>query len=94
MLQKNLLSAAESVTNMIKEVELLEERAKQAKKEASNAGKGISEKANELKQTLNHAKEANEMVVYFALLSFWALYLLEEYFDLLLVLAVCGRDLW
>ncbi|XP_020108299.1 uncharacterized protein LOC109724064 isoform X2 [Ananas comosus] len=59
--KKNLLSAAESVTNVIKEVELLEERAKQAKKEASNAGKGISEKANELKQTLKHAKEANEM---------------------------------
>ncbi|KAG1331772.1 hypothetical protein COCNU_02G017400 [Cocos nucifera] len=61
MVQKNLLSAKESVTNLMKEVEQLEERAKQTKEEALTAGQDILLKVEELKQMLKHAKEANDM---------------------------------
>ncbi|XP_072960787.1 uncharacterized protein [Typha angustifolia] len=59
--KKNLLSSMELITNMIEEVELHEERAKQAKEEASSAGQDILIRVDELKQMLKHAKEANNM---------------------------------
>lgn len=59
--KKNLLSAKESATNLMKEVEQLEERAKQTKGEALTAGQDILLKVEELKQMLKHAKEANDM---------------------------------
>ncbi|XP_008776441.1 uncharacterized protein LOC103696548 [Phoenix dactylifera] len=59
--KKNLLSAKELVTNLMKEVEQLEERAKQTKEEALTAGQDILLQVDELKQMLKHAKEANDM---------------------------------
>ncbi|XP_010942483.1 uncharacterized protein [Elaeis guineensis] len=59
--KENLMSAKESVTNLMKEVEQLEERAKQTKEAALTAGQDILLKVVELKQMLKHAKEANDM---------------------------------
>ncbi|XP_010938758.1 uncharacterized protein [Elaeis guineensis] len=59
--KKNLLSAKELVTNLMKEVEFLEKRAKQTKEEALTSGQDILLKVEELKQMLKHAKEANDM---------------------------------
>ncbi|XP_026664636.2 uncharacterized protein LOC103718060 isoform X2 [Phoenix dactylifera] len=59
--KKNLLSAKELVTNLMKEIEFLEERAKQTKEEALTSSQDILLKVEELKQMLKHAKEANDM---------------------------------
>lgn len=62
MVQKILFSAMESVINMMKEVELQERAAKQAKEEAAKGGLDTLIKVEELKQVLGHAKGANDMV--------------------------------
>ncbi|CAK7348180.1 unnamed protein product [Dovyalis caffra] len=59
--KRTLFSAMESVMNMMKEVELQERAAEQAKEEAASGGLDILVKVEELKQMLVHAKEANDM---------------------------------
>lgn len=58
--KRTLVSALESTINMLKEVELHEERAEQAKKEASVAGEDIFQEVEDLRQKINHAKVTNE----------------------------------
>lgn len=59
--KETLISSFVSVKNMIKDVELHEDRAKQAKEEASKAGVEMLIKAKDMKEMLRHAKEAKEM---------------------------------
>ncbi|XP_077219445.1 uncharacterized protein LOC143853528 isoform X2 [Tasmannia lanceolata] len=59
--KKTLSLAMESVTSMVEEVVLQEEAAEQAKKQASEGGLDILIKVEDLKQMLQHAKEANNM---------------------------------
>jgi len=59
--KNDLLPSLELVTKMIEDVELLEEKAKVAKRESSVAGTGILTKVEELREMLTHAKEANDM---------------------------------
>ncbi|XP_010931961.1 uncharacterized protein [Elaeis guineensis] len=58
--KKTLASALESVINMVKAVELHEERAKQAKEEVIMAGQDILTKVEDLKQMVKHAQESND----------------------------------
>ncbi|KAF0928523.1 hypothetical protein E2562_004145 [Oryza meyeriana var. granulata] len=60
-IKNDLLSSLELVSKMIQGVEILEEKAKVAKHESSIAGTSILAKVEELKEMLNHAKEANDM---------------------------------
>jgi hypothetical protein len=62
ILQNDLLPSLQLVTKMIEDVELLEEKAEVAKRESSTSGASILTKVEELKEMLNHAKEANDMV--------------------------------
>jgi hypothetical protein len=62
-MQNDLLPSLELVTKMIEDVELLEEKAKVAKRESSVAGTDILTKVEELREMLTHAKEANDMVL-------------------------------
>lgn len=64
VMQKTLFSAMDSVMNIMREVELQEKDAQQAQEEAAKGGLDILTKVGELKQMLQHAKEANGMVVY------------------------------
>ncbi|XP_006661697.1 uncharacterized protein LOC102717002 [Oryza brachyantha] len=59
--KNDLLPSLELVSKMIQDVEILEEKAKLAKHESSIAGTSILTKVEELKEMLNHAKEANDM---------------------------------
>ncbi|XP_075656034.1 uncharacterized protein LOC142626132 [Castanea sativa] len=59
--KKTLFSAMERVINMMREVELQEKAAEEAKQEASRGGLNILVEVEDLKQTLVHAKEANNM---------------------------------
>ncbi|KAJ6808863.1 laminin subunit beta-1-like [Iris pallida] len=59
--KQTLVSSMETVISMVQESEVLEERAKQAKEEASRAGQATLAKVEELKQILKHAKQANDM---------------------------------
>ncbi|KAH9785946.1 ELKS/Rab6-interacting/CAST family protein [Citrus sinensis] len=59
--KKNLFKAMESVMNMMREVEIQERAAKEAKAAAVRGGLDIFVKMDELKQMLAHAKEANDM---------------------------------
>ncbi|KAF3961442.1 hypothetical protein CMV_013932 [Castanea mollissima] len=59
--KKTLFSAMERVINMMREVELQEKAAEEAKQEASRGGLNILVELEDLKQTLVHAKEANNM---------------------------------
>ncbi|KAM6558611.1 hypothetical protein CsatA_027850 [Cannabis sativa] len=59
--KKTLFSAMESIFNMMKEVEIQESAAERAKEEAALGGLDILIKVQELKQMLEHAKEANSM---------------------------------
>ncbi|KAG6517400.1 hypothetical protein ZIOFF_020786 [Zingiber officinale] len=56
----SLLSAVELTGNLMRDVELLEERSKHAKEAASNAGEDILSKTEELKISVVHAKEEND----------------------------------
>ncbi|KHG22513.1 Golgin subfamily A member 2-like protein 4 [Gossypium arboreum] len=53
--------AMQSIMNLMREVELQEEAAEQAKEECARGGSDILVKLEELKQMLPHAKEANDM---------------------------------
>ncbi|KAB1997159.1 hypothetical protein ERO13_D12G005400v2 [Gossypium hirsutum] len=53
--------AMQSIMNLMREVELQEEAAEQAKEECARGGSDILVKVEELKQMLPHAKEANDM---------------------------------
>ncbi|GMI76078.1 hypothetical protein HRI_001277000 [Hibiscus trionum] len=59
--KKILFQTMESIMNLMKEVELQEAAAEQAKAEAARGGMEILLKVEELKQMLPHAKEANDM---------------------------------
>ncbi|KAF9604686.1 hypothetical protein IFM89_009122 [Coptis chinensis] len=59
--KKTLFSSMESVINMMREVEHLEEAAEQAKEEAVKGGEDILSKVEDIKRMLLHAKEANDM---------------------------------
>lgn len=59
--KKSLISALGLTTNMMREVEHLEDKAKQAKEEASVAGQDILAKAEDIREMLKHAKEENNM---------------------------------
>ncbi|CAA3006180.1 rab11 family-interacting 3 isoform X1 [Olea europaea subsp. europaea] len=59
--KKTLFSVMESVIGLMKEVELKEKDAEQAKEEAAKGGFDILSRAEDLKKMLQHAKEANDM---------------------------------
>ncbi|KAJ4727514.1 nuclear mitotic apparatus protein 1-like isoform X1 [Melia azedarach] len=59
--KKTLFMAMESVMNMVKEVEIQEKAAEEAKKEAEKGDLDILIKVEEIKRMLAHAKEANDM---------------------------------
>ncbi|XAR61228.1 hypothetical protein NMG60_11034873 [Bertholletia excelsa] len=59
--KKTLFSAVESVIGLMREVELQEKAAEQAKEEAVRGGLDILTRVEDLKQMLQHAKEANDM---------------------------------
>ncbi|KAL6499504.1 hypothetical protein OROGR_027414 [Orobanche gracilis] len=61
MVQKTLLSGMKSVLSLMREVELKEQTAEQAKVEASMGGADILAKLEESKQSLQHAKESASM---------------------------------
>ena len=60
----------QSIMNLMREVELQEEAAEQAKEDAARGGLDILVKVEELKQMLLHAKEANDMVVHLLITAF------------------------
>ncbi|KAK9137178.1 hypothetical protein Sjap_007772 [Stephania japonica] len=59
--KRTLLSSMEAVINMMREVELEEKAAEQAKHEAANGGLDIHSQAEDIRQMLQAAKEANDM---------------------------------
>ncbi|KAJ6806393.1 uncharacterized protein M6B38_174280 [Iris pallida] len=59
--KKSLVSALGLTTNMMREVEHLEDKAKQAKEEVSKSGQDILTKAEDIREMQKHAKEANDM---------------------------------
>ncbi|KAI3668206.1 hypothetical protein L6452_43283 [Arctium lappa] len=59
--KKALVSAMDSVVNLMKEVEFKEKAAEQAKEVAARGCSDILAKVDELKQALRRAKEANDM---------------------------------
>ncbi|CDP03603.1 unnamed protein product [Coffea canephora] len=59
--KKTLLSALETVISLMMEVELQEKAAEQAKQDAANGGLEMLKRVEDLKQMLQHAKEANDM---------------------------------
>ncbi|KAK6141428.1 hypothetical protein DH2020_024833 [Rehmannia glutinosa] len=59
--KKTLFTSMESVISLMRQVELKEQAAEKAKEEAAKGGKNILDKVEELKQMLQHAKEANDM---------------------------------
>lgn len=52
----------DSVTNLMKEVELEEKDAEKSESEAARGGLDTLEKVEEFKNMLKHAKEANDIV--------------------------------
>ena len=73
MVQKTLLSALETVISLMMEVELQEKAAEEAKQEAANGGFERPMRVEDRKRMLQHAKEANDMVVFFLLTARWHL---------------------
>ncbi|KAK9139628.1 hypothetical protein Scep_009309 [Stephania cephalantha] len=59
--KRTLLSSMEAVIKMMREVELEEKAAEQAKQEAANGGLDIHSQAEDIRQMLRAAKEANDM---------------------------------
>ncbi|KAJ7977438.1 Ubiquitin system component Cue [Quillaja saponaria] len=59
--KKILFSSMESLINLMRKVELQEKAADQAKMEAAQGGSSILIRVKDLKQLLEHAKEANNM---------------------------------
>ena len=62
--QITLQSAKESLYSLMREVELKENSVEQAEEEAAHGGLSILINVKELKQMLQRAKEANDMVLY------------------------------
>uniref|UniRef100_A0A1D1XY56 CUE domain-containing protein n=1 Tax=Anthurium amnicola TaxID=1678845 RepID=A0A1D1XY56_9ARAE len=60
-IKTTLVSAMESIVDMMNEVDLREKEANMAKEAASKAGLDILAKVEDLKEMLKHAKEANSM---------------------------------
>ena len=69
-MQKTSFQAMQSIMILMREVELQEEAAEQAKEEAARGGLDFLVKMEELKQMLPHAKEANDMVVHLLITAF------------------------
>lgn len=63
MVQKTLFSSMQSVISLMRELELKEQAAEQAKVEAAMGGSDILVKSEELKEMVQKAEEANAMVV-------------------------------
>ncbi|KAJ0791259.1 hypothetical protein HanOQP8_Chr01g0003511 [Helianthus annuus] len=61
MVQQALVSAMDSVVDLFREVESKEKAAEEAKEEATQGCSDILAKANEVKNALLRAKEANDM---------------------------------
>lgn len=59
--KKTLFLAVESIICLMREVELQEEAAEQAKLEAAKGGLDMLKRVEDLKEMLRHAKEANDM---------------------------------
>ncbi|KAK4731905.1 hypothetical protein R3W88_024893 [Solanum pinnatisectum] len=59
--KKTLFLAVESIICLMREVELQEEAAEQAKLEAAKEGLDMLKRVEDLKEVLRHAKEANDM---------------------------------
>ncbi|CAH8388373.1 unnamed protein product [Eruca vesicaria subsp. sativa] len=59
--KKTFLAVMDSVTNLMKEVELEEKEAEKSESEAARGGLDTLEKVEEFKKILRHAKEANDM---------------------------------
>ncbi|XP_015088166.1 rab11 family-interacting protein 3 isoform X3 [Solanum pennellii] len=59
--KKTLFLAVESIICLMRDVELQEEAAEQAKLEAAKGGLDMLERVEDLKEMLQHAKEANDM---------------------------------
>lgn len=66
--QKTLFSSMQSVISLMREVELEEQAAEQAKVEAAMGGSDILVKSEELKEMVQQAEEANAMVVFLFLI--------------------------
>lgn len=64
-----LYSAIDSVTSLMREVELKEKEAEQANVEAAMGGSDILVKTEEIKQMVKLAEETNSMVVFLLLMS-------------------------
>lgn len=62
MMKKTLLAVMDTVTNLMKEVELEEKDAEKSELEAARGGLDTLEKVEEFKKMLKHAKEANDIV--------------------------------
>lgn len=60
-----MFSAMESVLSLMREVEICEKAASEAKVDAARGGVDIFDKIEELKQMVAQAKEANDMVLQF-----------------------------
>lgn len=63
-MQKTLFLAVESIICLMREVELQEEAAEKAKLEAAKGGVDMLKRVEDLKEMLQHAKEANNMVAF------------------------------
>lgn len=59
-----MFAAMESLISLMREVELQEKAAEQAKEEAAIGGLDILRRVEDLKEMLKHAKEANDMVAF------------------------------
>lgn len=65
MMQRTLFLAMELIMDMMRNIELEEKEAELAKEEASRGGMDILKKVEDLKPVLEHAKEANNIVIIF-----------------------------
>lgn len=65
--QKTLFLEMESVINLMKQVEIKEQAAEQAKTEAATGGMDLLNQVEELKRMLQHAKETNDTVLFLLL---------------------------
>lgn len=64
MAQITLRSAKDSLVNLMSEVELKEKSVEQARQEATRGGLCTFARVEDLRQMVQRAKEANDMVVY------------------------------
>lgn len=69
MVQKILTLTMNSVVDLMREVEQKEKVAEQIKEQSNRDCSDIYSKVDEIKQTLQQAKEANDMVFFFSLVQ-------------------------